>query len=218
MLQFSRLNFGDEKKMINKKALLMVDLQNDFCAGGNLAVPGGDEIISLANQLQEQFDIIIATQDWHPNDHFSFAINHPQRQAGEIIDLNGIMQILWPAHCVQNTKGAAFHPRLDTQKINKIFYKGTDYKVDSYSAFFDNAKLHSTGLADYLRDLQVDTLYIMGLATDYCVKFTALDAISLDFNVYLIEDACRGVELHTNDIAINEMQAAGVKIISGVSI
>lgn len=198
-----------------KKALILVDLQNDFCPGGKLAVEKGDEVIAHANQLQNQFDLIIATQDWHPSDHKSFASSHANHSVGDLIELNGMPQILWPAHCVQHSSGAAFHPQLNTQKITKIFYKGSDKEIDSYSAFFDNAHLRATGLENYLHQQEVETVYIMGLATDYCVKFTALDAIQLQFHTYVIEDACRGVELKKGDTAaaFQEMQNAGVKLI-----
>lgn len=203
--------------MVNKTktAFIMVDLQNDFCHGGNLEVPEGDAVVPLANQLQEYFDLIIATQDWHPEDHMSFASNHTGKKVYDVITINQLQQVLWPDHCVQNTHGAAFHPQLKTAKIQKIIFKGTDKSIDSYSAFFDNAHLRSTGLADYLREQQIDIIYIMGLATDYCVKYSCLDAIECGFQVYLIEDACRGVELHSGDIAnaIQEMKKAGVKVV-----
>jgi len=200
---------------INKKALILIDLQNDFCKGGSLAVPDGDLVIPIANQLQNYFDIIVATQDWHPHDHASFAVNHNGLQAGDVITLQGVQQVLWPAHCIQDTKGAEFHPDLNVHKVNKIFHKGTDKNIDSYSAFFDNAHLRATGLGDYLKDHHVQEVYIMGLATDYCVKYSALDAKALGFNVSVIEDACRGVELNEGDIAkaLNEMRAAGIKLI-----
>jgi len=200
---------------INKKALILIDLQNDFCQGGSLAVPEGDRVIPLANQLQNHFDVIVATQDWHPQDHASFASNHLGQQVGNVIIMNGVQQVLWPNHCVQHTKGAEFHPDLNIEKVNKIFHKGVDKHIDSYSAFFDNAHLRATGLGDYLKDKQVQEVYIMGLATDYCVKFSALDAKALGFNVSVIEDACRGVELNKGDTAksLHEMQAAGIKLI-----
>lgn len=200
---------------MTKKALIMVDLQNDFCTGGSLAVPGGEEVVSLANRLQPYFDLIVATQDWHPHDHMSFAINHSSLEVGDVIMVDDIPQVLWPAHCVQDSKGAQFHPELDVHRVKKIFHKGTDQKIDSYSAFFDNAHRRSTGLTDYLRSEGVTDVYIMGLATDYCVKFSSLDAIHQGFNVYIIHDACRGVELNSGDIedAYDEMVAAGVKII-----
>lgn len=201
--------------MTKKKALIMVDLQNDFCTGGNLAVPGGDEVVPLANQLQSYFDYVVATQDWHPQDHMSFATNHPHHSVGDVIVVEGMQQVLWPNHCIQNTKGAEFHPRLDRHKVCKVFHKGVDKKIDSYSAFFDNAHLRSTGLGEYLHGEHIEDVYIMGLASDYCVKYSSLDARHLGFQVYVIEDACRGVELHPGDIACSfaEMQAVGVKLV-----
>lgn len=201
--------------MFKKKALIMVDLQNDFCAGGSLAVPEGEAVIPLANALQDYFDLVVATQDWHPADHMSFASNHPEFRQGDAIEVNGMTQVLWPAHCVQHSKGSEFHPELNVKKISQVFQKGVDNKIDSYSAFFDNAHLRATGLADYLRQEKVEEVYIMGLATDYCVKFSSLDAAHLGFNVYVIEDACRGVELFEGDVArsFEEMRAAGVKVI-----
>lgn len=201
--------------MANKKALIMIDLQNDFCHGGSLAVPGGDEVIPKANQLQTCFDVVIATQDWHPHDHMSFASNHVECGIGDVITVDDMQQILWPNHCVQGTKGAEFHSGLNLQKVNECFHKGIDRKIDSYSAFFDNAHLRSTGLGDYLRNQKIEDVYIMGLAMDYCVKYSALDASHLGFNVFVIEDACRGVELNPGDVekAKEEMLAVGVKMI-----
>lgn len=199
-----------------KKALILVDLQNDFCPGGSLPVPEGDRIMTLANQLQKHFSLVVATKDWHPSDHTSFAVNHPNHKIGDVIDLNGISQILWPVHCVQNSTGAAFHPDLDTTKIFQIFYKGTDSKFDSYSAFFDNAKKRATGLHDYLQTHAVTSLYVAGLATDYCVLYTAMDAKSLGYDVNVIRDVCRGVELHAGAVAkaFETMQEAGIKILN----
>jgi len=198
----------------NNSALLLVDLQNDFCHGGNLAVPNGDEVISLANQLQNHFTCVVATKDWHPVNHLSFAANHPNKKPGDTVDLFGIEQILWPKHCVQNTFGAEFHPNLNVKNINKIIYKGTDTKIDSYSAFFDNGHLRQTELENYLHEQHIADIYVLGLATDYCVKYTCLDGIKLGFNVFLIQDACRGVELKTGDIktVLNELEIAGVQI------
>jgi len=205
---------------MHKKALILIDLQNDFCLGGSLAVRGGDNVMPIANKLQVHFDPIIATQDWHPDDHLSFADNHVGRKIGEEIILENISQILWPKHCIQHTKGAEFHPDLDTKKITRIFYKGTEKKIDSYSAFFDNVHLRSTGLEEYLLNKNINEIYLMGLATDYCVKFSALDAKELGFNVYVIEDACRGVELKQGDIerAKIEMQERGVHFIQSEEI
>jgi nicotinamidase/pyrazinamidase len=200
-------------------ALILVDLQNDFVPGGALAVREGDAVIPVANRLEQsgRFDGVIATQDWHPPDHGSFAANHPGRKPGDLIQLDGLTQVLWPVHCVQNTRGAQFVDALVTSGIDKVFTKGTDPAVDSYSGFFDNGHRRSTGLGDFLQNRGITDVYILGLATDYCVKFTALDARQLGFNTYLIEDACRGVELKPGDInrAIEEMKAAGVTITSG---
>jgi nicotinamidase/pyrazinamidase len=198
-----------------QKALILVDLQNDFCPGGKLAVPKGDEVIQIANELQAFFDVIIATLDWHPQDHVSFAANHPGTKIYDVIQVKGIQQILWPEHCVQGSKGAEFHPDLMTYKIEHIFHKGIEKDIDSYSTFFDNAHLRSTGLGDFLKDKKIDEIYLMGLATDYCVKYSALDAIHLGFTVYVIQDGCRGIDLKPGDIdkAFAEMTAAGVKLI-----
>lgn len=207
--------------MITKKALLIVDIQNDFCQGGSLEVPKSEEVIPLANQLQAYFKFIFATQDWHPKDHQSFASNQLGHSVGDVITLkNGIQQTLWPNHCVQGSKGAEFHPLLNTEAIQRIFKKGTNSEIDSYSAFYDNAHEHSTGLGDYLIKQQITDLYLIGLATDYCVKYSALDAIRLGFNVWVIEDACRGVDLQPGDVskALAQMRAAGVKIINSKDI
>jgi nicotinamidase/pyrazinamidase len=201
--------------MKKKSALLLIDLQNDFCLGGSLAVPDADAVIPLANELQKKFDLVIATKDWHPKDHASFASNHPGGKIGEVSTVNNLLQVLWPNHCVQGMHGAEFHPELDTSRIEKIIYKGIDKEMDSYSAFFDNAHQRSTGLADYLHERFVNTIYIMGLATDYCVRYSCLDALQLGFEVYFIQDACRGVELNKGDVvkAINEIETMGGKVI-----
>lgn len=195
-------------------ALILVDLQNDFLPGGALPVPRGDEVIAPANRLMRKFDLVVATQDWHPANHGSFAANHSGRKPSEMIDLNGLPQILWPVHCVQDTRGAEFAPGLDVSRISRIFQKGTDPAIDSYSGFFDNGHRKATGLGDFLRERGVTDVYVLGLATDYCVKFTALDARRLGFRTLLVEDACRGVELRPGDItqAVAEMKAAGVII------
>jgi nicotinamidase/pyrazinamidase len=194
--------------------LLIVDIQNDFLPGGALAVPEGDAVIPVINRLQERFDLVLATQDWHPADHGSFAANHPGHKIGDVIELDGIPQILWPVHCVQNSAGAQFSTALDTTGVEKVFRKGTDRKIDSYSTFFDNAKRRSTGLADYLRERNVGEIFICGLATDYCVRFSALDAVELSFPTTVVEDACRGVNLQPDDSAnaLRELRKAGAKI------
>jgi len=198
----------------NMNALVLVDIQNDFVPGGALAVPEGDRIVPVVNRLQSRFDLVVATQDWHPANHGSFAANHRGRQPGEVIDLHGLPQVLWPVHCVQGTAGADFVPGLDRTHWDRVFVKGTDAVVDSYSGFFDNGHRQVTGLADYLHDKGVTDIYVAGLATDYCIKFTALDARQLGFKTHLIEDACRGVNLQPGDVerAVEEMRAAGVGI------
>jgi nicotinamidase/pyrazinamidase len=198
-----------------KTALVLVDIQNDFLPGGPLGVPEGDKVVPVANAIEERFDLVVATMDWHPPDHGSFATNHPGQKPGEYIDLGGVRQILWPPHCVQNTRGAEFAPGLETARIRKTFRKGVDPGIDSYSAFFDNGHRKATGLGDYLREQGVDEVFLMGLATDYCVKYSALDAGDLGFRTTLIEDGCRGIELQDGDIAraIGEMREAGVRVI-----
>lgn len=199
-----------------KKVLLIVDLQNDFCEGGRLAVPDAGAVIPIANQLQRHFELVVATQDWHPAEHMSFASNHPGRQVGEEVIINNDTQVLWPDHCVQESEGADFHPQFDNSRVDKIIRKGVDKEIDSYSAFFDNAHLRSTGLHDYLCEQEVSDVYIIGLATDYCVKYTALDSLHLGYTTYVITDACRGVELKAGDVekAYQEMQKAGAKMIT----
>lgn len=197
-------------------ALLLVDLQNDFCPGGALGVPEGDLVVPIANRLIDAFELVVATQDWHPADHGSFAANHPGKQPGDVIKLDGLEQVLWPVHCVQNTPGAEFHRELNLDCVTHVFQKGTDPKVDSYSGFFDNGRRAATGLGDYLREQGVRRVYVCGLATDYCVAFTALDGAALGFETYLVEDACRGVNLKPGDVdrAVAEMRSQGVRIVT----
>ena len=176
------------------KALLLIDVQPDFMPGGALPVTGSDEILPLLNQLQPQFDLVVATQDWHPAGHQSFASSHPGRAVFDQIDLHGLPQVLWPDHCVQGTPGAVLHPALHTNHIEAIFRKGTDPAIDSYSAFFDNGHRKSTGLADYLRGRGITAVHVAGLAADYCVYFSALDALREGFATFLIEDATRAID------------------------
>jgi nicotinamidase/pyrazinamidase len=199
-------------------ALILVDIQNDFVPGGALPVSEGGQIIPIVNRIQSQFDLVAATQDWHPPNHGSFAANHPGKRPGEVIDLDGLPQILWPVHCVQNTAGAAFVPALEMKQVTQVFQKGTDPRIDSYSGFFDNGHRKATGLGDFLKARNVTNVFVAGLATDYCVKFTALDAVGLGFRTYLIEEACRGVNLKPDDVAnaIREMEKAGVRIVKNV--
>ena len=199
-----------------KKALIIVDVQNDFVPGGALAVKEGNNIVPVINALQKKYDLIVATQDWHPSNHKSFASNHPGQNIGEVIFLGNAQQVLWPDHCIEGTTGANFFEKLNLSRVKKIFKKGTNPEIDSYSGFFDNDQKSQTGLGDYLKAEGVRDVTIVGLATDYCVKFTAMDAIKMGFNVTVNLKGCRGVELNQGDIAtaINEMRNSGVKIIN----
>lgn len=196
------------------RALILVDIQNDFVPGGALGVADGDAVVPVANALIDRFDLVVATQDWHPADHGSFASNHAGRTPGELTELDGLPQVLWPDHCVQGTFGAEFVAELDTAKITRVFQKGTDVKIDSYSGFFDNGHRKATGLAEYLREQGVTEVVIVGIATDYCVKWTALDAVGEGFGATVVRDGVRGVELAPGDIdrALQEMAEAGVRI------
>jgi nicotinamidase/pyrazinamidase len=202
------------------KALILVDMQNDFLPGGALAVPDGNKVIPLANRLQALFPLVVATQDWHPANHGSFAANHPGKKVFARIDLNGLPQTLWPAHCVQGTLGAELAPDLQRQRIAKIFPKGTDAGIDSYSGLFDNGHRKSTGLGEWLKAAGVAEVFVCGLATDYCVKFTALDAAQMGFKTHFIEDASRGVHLQPNDVrdAMAEMYRAGIATVQSAEI
>lgn len=192
-------------------ALIVIDVQNDFCPGGALAVPQGDLLIPPINRLLRRFELGLATQDWHPADHGSFAANHPGAKPGDVIELNGLAQTLWPTHCVQGTWGAELHRALDAGALAAVFRKGEDPTCDSYSGFFDNGHRRATGLEAFLRARGMESVYVCGLATDYCVQFTALDALALGFRTFLIADACRGVNLSPGDDAraIEAVRSAG---------
>jgi len=196
-------------------ALIIVDVQNDFLPGGALPVQHGDQIVPLANKLQNRFELVVATQDWHPSNHGSFAANHPGKEPGDRVSLDGLEQILWPVHCVENTRGAEFSPALDTRRFSRVFQKGTDPKIDSYSAFFDNAHRRATGLGDYLKESSVTDVYLCGLALDYCVKYSALDARQLKFNTHVFVGACRGIGLEPGDLgkALEEMKESGATLL-----
>lgn len=196
------------------KALILVDIQNDFLPTGTLPVPRGDEVVAVANRYMPGFEIVVASQDWHPATHGSFAANHAGKNPGQMIDLGGMPQMLWPVHCVQGTPGAEFARGLDRTRITHVTRKGMDAGIDSYSAFFDNGHKRATDLHAYLQSRGVKQLAIMGLATDYCVKFTALDARQLGYEVNLILEGCRGVNLNPGDVdaAIDEMRRAGVAV------
>lgn len=197
------------------EALLIIDIQNDFCPGGALAVPGGNEVIPVINSLSEQFDVVIQTQDWHPRGHYSFASSRKGKTPFETVEMPYGEQVLWPDHCVQGTAGADFHPDLITIHSQLIIRKGFRREIDSYSAFFENDNKTTTGLSGYLRERGVTKLYMTGLATDFCVKWSALDGISEGFEVFVIEDAVRGIDLEGSvEQAWREMENAGAKIIA----
>ncbi len=184
------------------KTLVLIDIQNDFIPGGSLPVPEGDEIIPVVNKIQDKFDLIVATQDWHPQNHMSFASNHNGKAQFEETEVAGMHQILWPDHCVQGSAGAEFHPELVTKKVEAVFRKGMDPEIDSYSGFYDNGHKKSTGLAGYLRGKGATDLYFCGLAADVCVYFSIKDALQEGFSATLIDDATRAL----NDDKFSEMK------------
>jgi nicotinamidase/pyrazinamidase len=197
------------------KALIIVDVQNDFCHGGALAVPEGDKIIPVINKLSGKFERVVATQDWHPTDHMSFAANHPGKKVYDVIEYKGIEQVLWPAHCVSGTPGAEFHPELNTENLNLILRKGTNPEIDSYSAFQENDKKTITGLEGYLKSLEIKETYLCGLALDYCVFYSAMDAKELGFETYVVIDATKGIDSPEGNIdkSLAIMEKKGIKII-----
>jgi nicotinamidase/pyrazinamidase len=201
-----------------RRALVLVDIHNDFCEGGALAVPEGDAVVAVANRLAAEFaeagDLVVATQDAHPANHGSFATQHEGAQVGDIVDLGGMPQVAWPVHCVDGTHGAALHPGLRSGVICKVFKKGTSVGVDSYSGFFDNDHRHATGLGEYLRDEGVEQVWVLGLATDYCVKATALDACGLGFDTVVVAEGCRAVDMSAGDgaAALAALAAAGCTV------
>ena len=197
------------------KTLVIVDVQNDFIPGGALAVPDGEKIVPVINELQKKFDLIVATQDWHPADHASFASNHPGKNAFEKIDLHGMEQVLWPDHCIQGSDGADFHPDLETNRIEAIFRKGMDSEIDSYSGFFDNGHRKSTGLAGYLREKGVSEVHFCGLAADFCVYYSIKDALKENFTVTLIEDATRPLDKEQFEKIKDELHQNKVSLIKG---
>lgn len=198
------------------RALLLIDLQYDFLPGGALAVPEGDATVLVANRLMDRFEFVVASQDWHPADHLSFASQHPGRAVFEEIELDGQSQVLWPDHCVQGTRGAELHQELRTGSIDRVIRKGQDRRVDSYSAFRDNARGHKTDLEATLREQGVAELVALGLATDYCVLFSVLDARELGFPVTVVRDGCRGIDQPAGSVeaAWRRMEEAGAVIVN----
>ncbi|WP_434557638.1 bifunctional nicotinamidase/pyrazinamidase [Pseudomonas sp. Z4-20] len=200
-------------------ALLVIDIQNDFIPGGQLAVPGGDEIVPLVNQLARTFRHVVCAQDWHPAGHASFASSHAGKQPFDIIQLPYGEQKLWPDHCVEGTPGAALHPDLNLPHAQLIIRKGCNPAIDSYSAFMEADRQTPTGLTGYLKERGIDTVYMVGLALDFCVMYSALDARMAGFNAIVLLDACRGIDIDGSmDTAIRRMQEAGVKLIQSSDI
>ena len=195
------------------KTLVLVDIQNDFLKGGSLAVPEGEKIIKPINKIIKQYDLVIATKDWHPKNHISFASNHQDKKIGDIINVNGVDQVLWPDHCIQNSYGSDFPLQLDISKLTKVVYKGSDANIDSYSGFFDNGHFRSTGLSDYLKSNDVNKIDYVGLATDYCLKYTAIDSVSEGFKTRVLINCIKGIEEKGCELALNKMKSKGVELI-----
>ncbi|MCG8477954.1 MAG: bifunctional nicotinamidase/pyrazinamidase [Spirochaetales bacterium] len=193
------------------QALIVVDVQNDFLPGGALAVPDGDAVVPLINRIMPDFELVVATQDWHPADHESFASRHVGHKPGDIVNLHGVQQILWPDHCIQHCPGSSFASGINVAEFHRVVRKGEEQTIDSYSGFFDNDRRSATGLETYLRERGVDRVVVCGLAADYCVKFTALDALNLGFATTLLTDATRAVNLSPGDFerAVEEVREAG---------
>ena len=200
------------------RTLIIIDMQNDFIPGGALEVPGGDKIIPVINSLQEKFELVIATQDWHPENHMSFASGHPDKKPFDTIKWRGMDQVLWPDHCVQNSPGAEFHPELDVLKIEAIFRKGMDKNIDSYSGFYDNGHEKNTGLAGYLRERNANELFFCGLAADVCVNFSIMDALREGFSATLIEDATSPIDADAFEKIKKELVEKGCRITKSMNI
>jgi nicotinamidase/pyrazinamidase len=196
------------------KTLVIIDMQNDFVPGGSLEVPGGDKIVPVINRIQEKFGLVIATQDWHPEDHISFASNHKDEKPFSTIQWKGMSQILWPDHCVQKSEGAGFHPDLDMGKVEAVIRKGMDRFIDSYSGFYDNGHEKSTGLAGYLRERNTNELYFCGLAADVCVQFSITDALKEGFSAILVEDATRPIDAGEFEKIKKDLAQKGCKFVN----
>ena len=194
-------------------ALILIDIQNDFLPGGSLEVPKGDEIIDNVNFIMDNYNIVVATKDWHPKDHISFASNHKNKNVGQIIKINNLDQMLWPDHCIKDSKGSEFPKKLNSHKIHKIFYKGVDSDIDSYSGFYDNGKIRSTGLSNFLKKSNINQVDIVGVATDYCVKYSSIDAYNEGFKTKVLCSCVRGISVQTTETAFKEMKDMGISII-----
>ena len=195
------------------KALVIVDVQNDFLINGSLEVPGGNKVIKPINQIIKNYELVVATKDWHPLNHVSFSSNHPGKEVGDVIKVDNLDQMLWPDHCIQESKGSDFPITLNFKTIKKIIYKGTNPQIDSYSGFYDNGKIRSTGLSDYLKTNNVTHIDYVGLVTEYCVKFTVLDSIEEGFKTRVILNGIKGIDLKESSKALNEMRSKGVDLL-----
>ena len=194
-------------------ALIVIDVQNDFCPSGALAVPEGDQVVPVINEMMSDYQTVLLTQDWHPADHSSFASQHGGRSPLDVIEMDYGPQVLWPDHCVQGTEGAEFHSDLNTTAAQMVIRKGFRQQIDSYSAFLENDQKTPTGLFGYLQTRGVDTVVLTGLATDFCVNYSAQDAVRLGFNVALAENACRGIDIDGSvEATLNQLRAMGVTI------
>jgi nicotinamidase/pyrazinamidase len=205
--------------LTSSDALLVIDVQNDFCPGGALAVAGGDAVVPMINGLMPAFKTVVLTQDWHPAGHASFASTHAGKAPFDMVSLAYGEQVLWPDHCVQGTNGADFHPALQTDPAQLVIRKGMNSSIDSYSAFFENDRSTSTGLSGFLRDKGITRVFCCGLATDFCVLYSLLDARAQGFEAVLIKDASRGIDLGgTMDAALTQLAAAEVAVVASTSV
>ena len=195
------------------KALVIIDVQNDFLINGSLEVSSANDVIEPINEIIKNYTLVVATKDWHPLDHVSFASNHPNKKIGDVVRVNNLNQMLWPEHCVQKSKGSDFPMTLNFKTINKIIYKGINSKIDSYSGFNDNGKIRSTGLSDYLKANNVTSIDYVGLATEYCVKFTVLDSIEEGFKTRVILNCIKGIDLKESKKTLNEMKLKGIDLL-----
>jgi len=195
------------------KTLVIIDVQNDFLLNGSLQVPSGNDVIEPINQIISNYELVVATKDWHPLNHVSFASNHPGKKIGDTVKVNDIDQMLWPNHCVQESRGSDFPVHLNTKTINKIIYKGINSEVDSYSGFHDNNKIRSTGLSGFLKTKNVTSVDYVGLATEYCVKYTVLDSIEEGFKTSVILDGIKGINPEESNKALKEMGSRGINLL-----
>jgi nicotinamidase/pyrazinamidase len=211
---------GAMKRTGRKSALVVTDVQNDFCPGGNLPVPGGDQVIPVINRLMSRFEFVVASQDWHPLGHASFASTHPGKQPFDAMELRSGKQTLWPDHCVPGTSGAEFHPDLDLRSIVLVVRKGWRLDMDSYSTFFENDRLTPTGLEYYLKGMGIGTIYLTGLAQDFCVYYSARDALRLGFETFIVDDATRGLDQPPGSLVkkMKDLEQSGVGLIDSGSL